>query len=172
MTIRPGPHPGAPFEPTGDPMKDGVGPAAWADRADHPDLTLEGEPKIQPMSVLDGFEVESRDPDPRGMPVVGADGVQAGTIVDIWVDRSEPQIRYFTVELAGGEGEVLLPVGYSRIDTRRGQVKVKAIKAEHFSGVPRPKADDRITLLEEDRVVAYYAGGYMYADPGRGEPWL
>ena len=60
-------HPGGAFEPTGDPMKDGVGAASWnKDRADRCDLTLEGEPKIQPMSILDdSWEVHPRDPDPR-----------------------------------------------------------------------------------------------------------
>lgn len=60
------PHPGAPLTPTGDPMKAGVGPGSWADRDDRPDLTLAGDPKIQPMSVLSGYTIEGRDPDPRG----------------------------------------------------------------------------------------------------------
>ena len=33
---------GSPLVPTGNPMVDGVGPAAWADRADVPDLTFHG----------------------------------------------------------------------------------------------------------------------------------
>ena len=41
--------PGAPLVPTGNPMVDGVGPAAWAERADKPDVTLHGEPRIVPM---------------------------------------------------------------------------------------------------------------------------
>jgi hypothetical protein len=27
-----------------------------------------------------------------------------------------------------------------------------------------------VTLLEEDRIVGYYAGGYLYATPNRTEP--
>ena len=34
---RVGPWPGAPLVPTGNPLVDGVGPAAWAERADRPD---------------------------------------------------------------------------------------------------------------------------------------
>ena len=38
--LRPvGAWPGAPMQPTGNPMLDGVGPAAWADREDVPELT-------------------------------------------------------------------------------------------------------------------------------------
>jgi photosynthetic reaction center H subunit len=36
---------GYPFEPTGDPMKDGVGPASWAPRRDVPELDGHGHPK-------------------------------------------------------------------------------------------------------------------------------
>ena len=45
---------GSPLIPTGNPMVDGVGPAAWANRADVPDLTVRGEPKIVPMRVAPG----------------------------------------------------------------------------------------------------------------------
>ena len=37
-------HPGAPLEPTGDPMVDGVGPAAYSIRPERPDLTIDGAP--------------------------------------------------------------------------------------------------------------------------------
>ena len=48
------PWPGAPLEPTGDPMLDGVGPGAYAMRADTPDLTLDGLPKIVPLRIASG----------------------------------------------------------------------------------------------------------------------
>ncbi len=182
MTIpaRPtGAHPGAPLEPTGDPMKDGLGAAAWAeDRPDRVDLTVDGRPRFQPMRLLSGWSVERRHPDPRGMKVVGDDGVVAGMVVDLWVDRSEPQVRYLEMELtASGEGEeggsperVLLPMGYARIRPRYREVQVKALHARHFRDIPRTRHPEQITLLEEDRVVAFYAGGYRYAEPSRNEP--
>ena len=44
--------PGAPLEPTGNPMLDGVGPAAYALRADTPDLTFEAaSTEIVPLRV-------------------------------------------------------------------------------------------------------------------------
>jgi photosynthetic reaction center H subunit len=99
------PWPGAPLEPNGDPMLASVGPGASPDRPDEPDLTYEGEPKIVPMRVATDFSVSERDPDPRGMTVVGADGEVGGTVKDIWVDRGEPQIRYLEVALAATEPE-------------------------------------------------------------------
>jgi photosynthetic reaction center H subunit len=131
-----GPWLGAPLEPTGDPMADGVGPASWAERADVPDLTFEGEPKIVPLRVDNHFSLESRDPDPRGMDVIGADGNVGGTVTDVWVDRSEIVIRYFEVAVKGVQRTVLLPHNFARIDGGRRRVKVVSILARHFAGVP------------------------------------
>lgn len=163
------PHPGAPLEPTGDPMRDGVGPAAYAQRADTPDLTLEGEPRIVPLRVAGHYRIEARDPDPRGMQVTAGDGKVAGKVVDCWVDRSEEILRYLEVEVNGGR-RVLLPINFARI-TRRG-VTVKAIYAHHFAHVPATRAPDQVTRLEEERICAYYGGGTLYADARRAEPLL
>jgi photosynthetic reaction center H subunit len=174
MTIKPSaPHPGAAFEPTGDPMKDGVGAASWTeDRADRPDMTVDGRPRIQPMSVLEGYHVDEKSgPNPMGMTVVAGDGVAVGKVTDLWIDLAEPQLRYMTVALDAG-GTALLPIGYARLKGREGIIKVVAIFSQHFAGVPGTKAPDRITLLEEDRLVAYYAGGYRYAEPMRNEPFF
>lgn len=169
MTLRPSrDHHGAALEPTGDPMKDGVGAAAWADRADRYDLTVDGRPRIQPLSQLPAYHLEHRDPDPRGMRVVAGDGEEVGTVTDVWIDLAEPQPRYLTVELDAG-GTVLLPMGFARIK-RSGTVQVVAIFSHHFPDVPQLRVPDRITLLEEDRIVAYYAGGYRFAEPSRNEP--
>ena len=54
-------------EPTGDPMRDGVGPASYAQRADMPDLTFEGLPKIVPLRVA-AEASRSR----RGIPIRAA----------------------------------------------------------------------------------------------------
>lgn len=166
-------QPGAPITPAGDPLTSGLGPSAWADRADHADLTVHGEPKIVPMRVAQNFYVEPRDPDPRGMTVVGLDGVAAGTVVDLWVDRSEPQVRYLEVELSGGAGRtVLLPITVCRVSGRKGIVATKSIRGEQFVHVPGVKNPDSVTLLEEDKIMAFYAGGYLYATPERARPLL
>lgn len=166
------PFPGAPFEPNGDPMLSGFGPAASPDRAKHCDLTFEGLPKIVPMRVATDFSIADKDPDPRGMTVVGLDGEVAGTISDIWVDRSEPQIRYLEVDVAATKKKVLLPIGFSRFDKKARTVKVASIKAAHFANVPTLAKPDQITLYEEDKVCAYYAGGKLYATAERAGPLL
>jgi photosynthetic reaction center H subunit len=167
---------GSPLVPTGDPMIDGVGPAAWANRADVPDLTAHGEAKVVPMRVAPGFTVAEGDPDPRGLPVKAADGAIAGKVVDIWVDRSEPQVRYYEIALEGSGKHKLLPTPYVQWPNfglwGNDHIIVKSITAAQFANVPETKRDDRITLLEEDKVMAYYAGGHLYGQAGRAEPWI
>jgi photosynthetic reaction center H subunit len=166
--------PGAPLSPTGNPMQDGVGPAAYAQRANTPDLTLDGHPKIVPMRVATDFWMEPRDPDPRGMTVVGADGVAGGVVRDLWVDRAEPQVRYLEVETkaAAGARRVLLPIYFAKVDGRARRVNVLAILGRQFADAPAPAAADTVTLREEDRISAYYAGGKLYATPSRMGPLL
>ncbi|MDE2048436.1 MAG: photosynthetic reaction center subunit H, partial [Betaproteobacteria bacterium] len=130
-----GAFPGAPLQPTGEPMLDGVGPASYAMRADKPDLTVDDQPRIVPMRAAQGFSVASNDPDPRGMAVVGADGATGGTVVDLWVDRAEMLFRYLELETATVPARrVLLPINFARIDSR--QVNVKSILGAQFAKVP------------------------------------
>jgi photosynthetic reaction center H subunit len=166
-----GPWPGAPLEPVGNPMADGVGPAAWADRLEQPDLTIDGQPKLVPMRVANDFSVMKKRHDPRGLSVRGADGAVAGTVRDLWVDRAEPQVRYLEVEIAGAR-RVLLPITLARIDGYRRTVEVQSILARQFAGVPALANPDRVTRREEDKITAYYAGGKLYAEPSRQEPLL
>ena len=164
------PHPGAPLVPTGDPMLDGVGPGSYSARSDTPDLTLEGLPRVVPLRVDDDFHVESRDPDPRGMDMVGADGESAGKVQDLWVDRSEPLIYYLEVALAGDESKtVLVPYEFAKIDKRRSEVVVDAVYSDQFAKTPALQSPDQITRLEEDKICAFYAGGTLYADDSRQE---
>lgn len=163
---------GAPLEPTGNPMVDGVGPAAWAVREDAPEKMIDGSAMIVPMRLAPGWGIASRDPDPRGMTVVGCDGATAGTVAEVWVDRAEPQIRYLQVDLASGARAVMLPSGFVRYDVRGRRVKVASITAAQFADVPAIASADQITKLEEDKVCAYYAGGHLYATPDRLGPVL
>ena len=168
---------GSPFEPTGDPMVDGVGPASWAERRDVVERTADGHAKIAPMRNLPDFWVAKGDTDPRGLPVKGCDGKVAGTVTDLWIDHGEQMIRYLEVELGGGSlGEgatadtVLLPMAMAKLTGYPAYVRVVSIRSDQFAGVPRIKTPDEVSLLEEEKVVAYYAGGHLYAEPSRMGP--
>jgi photosynthetic reaction center H subunit len=165
---------GAPLEPTGNPMLDGVGPAAWAPRRDEPDLSLDGRPRFVPMRYLEGFRVDPRDHDPRHYPVYGCDGELGGTVVDIWVDIVEPMVVFYEVQLPepNDDRTVMLPVNFCKVGGVKRRVKVRALKGHQFADVPPIASDRQITKLEEDKIYAYYAGGTLYAEPERQEPLL
>ena len=185
-----GPWPGAPLVPNGDAMLDGLGAAAWVERADHPDMTGENEPRIVPMSAMpdDEFFIAKRSSDPRGMDVRACDGELVGKVTDIMLDRMEMLPRYYQVALDSGK-TVLLPMMYMKlkrkvrgpengtleermIDSREKEVRVASITAAQFQNVPLCRANDVVTLLEEDKIQAYYGGAHVYGSPQRTEPFI
>ena len=162
--------PGAPYYPTGNPLVDGIGPAAWADRAKHTDLDGEGRNRIVPIGAAEGISIHARDSDPRGMTVIAADGAVAGTVTDLWVDRAEHVIRYLEVDT--GTNRVLAPMGMSKVKGKKREVEIDAINAADFAAAPVPMTPGQITFYEEERIVAYFGGGYLYANRARQEPLI
>jgi photosynthetic reaction center H subunit len=161
---------GTPLDPHGDPMLAHAGPGAYAMRADLPDMTFDGHPKLVPLRVATDYRLEAADPDPRGMQVFGADGKAGAVVKDLWVDRAETILRYLELEIktTAGADRIMLPMTFARISN--GKVTVNAIHGHQFVNVPRIKSAESITLLEEEKVMAYYGGGTLYADPSRMEP--
>jgi photosynthetic reaction center H subunit len=111
--------------------------------------------------------VSTRDTDPRGLTVYGADGEAAGQVTDLWIDRCEMMFRYVEVQVPAGH-RVLLPIAFARI--RKDEVQVQALLGAQFGNVPRTRRDDQVTLLEEEKISAYYGAGTLYATPARQEP--
>ena len=161
---------GSPIEPVGDPIMAGVGPGARAHRAKFADMTAEGHLRIVPIGDATGTTVEARDVDPRGLTVRGADGEIAGKVSDIWVDRSEMLIRYLEVDT--GTRKVLMPMTMAFVSRSRNNVTCSALAAGQFGAAPTPAKAGEITRDEEEQIVAYFGGGYLYATPSRQEPVL
>lgn len=155
---------GFPFEPTGNAMADGVGPASYALRRDEPEMDHHGHAKIRPMSAAEGFIV-SAGRDPRGMRVISNDRQAVGTVTELWVDVPEQLIRYLEVDL-GAQGKRLLPMTMVRVTS--GGIEVGAISAASFAGIPRTAAPNKVTKLEEDKISGYVAGGYLYDQERKG----
>ena len=126
---------------------------------------------LVPLRVALEYVVSPTDPDPRGMEVIGADGAIAGVVVDVWIDRSENSFRYLEMRLAGADRTVIVPLPFCQFTTRR-RIRVRALLAAQFAQVPPLRDPDSITLLEEDKVSAYFGGGAMFAVPGRMGPLL
>jgi photosynthetic reaction center H subunit len=83
-------------------------------------------------------------------------------------------IRYLEVEVttSGGAKRVLLPLPFAKIDRYRRRVWVDAILGSQFAAVPGTRRADVVTMLEEEKVMAYYGAGTLYAEPSRAEPLL
>jgi photosynthetic reaction center H subunit len=166
--------PGAPLVPHGDPMTAGVGPGAYAERADIPDVTVHGTPKLVPLAEATGFYLDPEDPNPIGMTVVGADGVAGGVVRDAWVDVGEYLVRYYEVETgsANARRNVLLPANLARVVGKAGEVRVKSILGHQFASVPGQRNARIVTRLEEEKIFGFYGAGTLYATPQRAEPLL
>jgi len=163
-------HPwnGAPLAPVGNPLLAGVGPGSYANRADHVDYDLEGHARIRPLRKLPEISISTIDTNPIGLVVIAADGEKAGTVTDVWVDHMEMLIRYLEVDVGGNKA--LLPINFSKIGKR--DIKVQAILADQFKQVPKTKHPEEVTLLEEEKIMAYFGAGTLYATPGRQEPLI
>ncbi len=168
---RTSPAPGSPLEPTGDPMMAGVGPGSFATRAKTPDMLVGHGPKITPLRIAEGFSIDPKDPDPRGMKVIGADGVVAGEVSDVWIDRGEVLIRYIEVKLPDGR-PVLAPMPLCKVKKSTRTIEVGAILGGQFAKVPALASPDQITFDEEERVAAFFGAGLLYATSRRAEPLL
>jgi photosynthetic reaction center H subunit len=167
-------YPGSPLVPTGNAMIDAVGPASYAERSDRPDLTFEGDVRMVPLRVDPAFTISPQDPDPRGWPVIAGDGREAGVVHELWVDRTEPQVSFIEVRLpdAAGARDVLVPIGFAVFDTWSRCLRVRSIMSHQFATVPALASPDQVTLREEDRIMGYYAGGTLYAEPSRLGPLI
>lgn len=168
--------PGSPFVPTGNPMADGVGPSSYAERAEYPDLTLDGQSRIAPLRVCEGhYYVHPGQQSPIGMSVYCCDGKKGGEVVDLWVDRSEAIFRYMEIETGTEEASnrVIVPIAFT--NKKGGQhpkVLIPSVTAELLAQAPKPAHPDVMTRREEDQISGYYGGGWLYATPDRIEPLL
>jgi photosynthetic reaction center H subunit len=106
------------------------------------------------------------------MTMLGSDDRIAGIITDVWIDRSDRMIRYLEVQLANGGRQVLVPYMMVDVNGRRRAVKTDSISAHQFVNAPQLAVPGEITRFEEERVMAYFGGGYLYANPQRAEPFI
>lgn len=162
------PVPGSPHDPTGDPLRDSIGPAAYALRKEKPLIYESDKIQVLPMRELPHWHIAEGDADPRGWDVVGADHIVAGVVRDLWIDRSVKILRYLEIELAApATGSVLLPIYHADIQRRRHRILVTAARADMFADVPRLTDPARITAREEDQISGFFAGARFYRGPAR-----
>ena len=167
--IRAFPFPGSSLDPTGDPLADGVGPAAYALRRSEPLWFAPGEVQVCPLRAAPGWGLAKGDVDPRGLPVIDIYGATAGVVRDLWVDRGVKILRYLEVEAEDGV-RTLMPIFHTDIRRLQGRVSLKAVRAAQVSQAPRLAEPDVITAREEDRINAFYAGAQFFGREGAPTP--
>ena len=163
------PFPGSSLDPTGDPLEDGVGPAAYALRRTEPTWFEPGVAQVCPLRTAQGWGVAKGDVDPRGFPVVDIYGATAGVVCDLWVDRGVKILRYLEVEAEDG-AHTLLPIFHTDIRRIQGRVSLKAVRAAEVVRAPRLGEPDVVTAREEDRINAFYAGAQFFGREGARRP--
>jgi photosynthetic reaction center H subunit len=82
----------------------------------------------------------------------------------------EMMFRYAEVQLKDSDRRVLLPMTFARV--KKDGAHVQAILAHQFANVPQTRSNEQITLLEEEKITAYYGAGTLYATPERQEPLI
>ena len=94
----------------------------------------------------------------------GGDLEVVGRISDMWVDAPEQLVRYLEIELNSGEKR-LVPMPMAKIKTDR--VRVNALTSDFFAAIPATRSAAEVTMLEEDKISGYVAGGWLYAGEKR-----
>ena len=154
---------GYPIDPGTDPLSSGIGPATWQRRrSDGPDLDVEGDPKIVPLSRWQAYYVAPGDVDPRGFAVVAADGVEVGRVTDLWFNRAEFFLRYLEMDI-GDERTRLVPLFFSEVSPGERQVRVNSLAAHDLLRAPASDSPDIVSLRDEDRINGFFAGGNLYS---------
>ena len=156
--------PGSPIMPSGDPLVDGIGPAAYALKSDTPDLTVEGELKMVPLRNHSEYRLEESGTNPVGMTVISREGLEVGKVVDVWINAHEYFPRYLEIALnvESSGNTVLAPIAFATIKESQGIIRFGQLTRPQFSRVPVLASPDQITMREEDRLNGYYAGGAFY----------
>jgi photosynthetic reaction center H subunit len=68
--------------------------------------------------------------------------------------------------------KALVPINFVKIDKSNERVHVHALMSNQFANIPPLANPDQVTKLEEEKVVAYFGAGTLYAHPSRMEPLL
>lgn len=114
-------------------------------------------PKAEPsgrvrLSSLPAFRVSPGEPDVRGWPVHTADGRRAGVVRDLVVDPKARTVRYVVVgERTREPHEVMLPVGFLRIESDAHRVDAPVLTADDLDALPAAPGRS-ITRDDEDRI--------------------
>ena len=102
-----------------------------------------------------------------------AAGLHANTLRDCgepgWNPTAETLGKLERFLLSNDDRRVLVPMFLATINSA-GTVRVVSVTAPQFAAAPGIRNPEQVTLLEEDKICAYFGGGHFYATPERSEP--
>jgi hypothetical protein len=130
---------------------------------EHPIVRGAGLPEplspLVPLSTLPEVRVAEGEPDIREWPLIDANGSRAGAIRDLIVDPEAGKVRYAVVALEPAGRQVLVPVGYLRIEEEADVVRTPALALADLRELPthgpRPidrDYEERIREILEERL--------------------
>ncbi|MGH9334535.1 MAG: PRC-barrel domain-containing protein, partial [Vicinamibacteria bacterium] len=149
---------------------------AGTDYYDRPDYaaswgrgkSLTGSGKLVRLDQLDDIDVAREDSDPRGWHVVGAGGEKLGKVHHLIGDVDAMKVRYLTVkidgQIAGGDREVLIPVGHVALEPEDKQVRAPALDGSRLLALPAYEGGE-ITREHERALTSSF--GEAYSDERR-----
>jgi photosynthetic reaction center H subunit len=75
-----------------------------------------------------------------------------------------------TLDAEHGGGKRLVPIQLTQI--KRDRVAIHSLFGKHFADVPQTASPNQVTMLEEEKISAYFAGGKLYASADRLNPQI
>lgn len=104
---------------------------------------------LYPLSQLAAWRVADGEPDIRGWPVLGGDDAELGRVRDLLIDPEAERVRYASVDTDGGDGHLLLPIGYLSLEPSADRVRARALRRADLADLPR-RSDERAALTRAD----------------------
>ena len=161
-------------------MIDGIGPASLGGCvSDEPELRWQmATPRSSRCRILDDFVChQCRPQTPVGLPVVAGDMTvrSSARISDLWVDVPEQLVRYLRDTNWKAKAAPAWPrCSMVRVKSDRKVAGACRSMAKHFENMCRATAVGpfRSRKLEEEKICAYYGGGYLYAAQSRQDPQI
>jgi hypothetical protein len=106
-------------------------------------------PTLDLLSRRPDYRIARGEPDIVGWPVRTEAQLPSGMVTDLVIDPAEEQVRYAVVDVADGEGAVLLPVGFLQIDRRSSSVRAPGLRHDDLASLPRFSEGEIERDLEE-----------------------
>jgi hypothetical protein len=106
-------------------------------------------PTLALLSRRPDYRIARGEPDIVGWPLRTDAHLPSGVVSDLVIDPAEEQVRYAVVDVADGEGAVLLPVGFLQIDRRSSSVRAPGLRHDDLASLPRFSEGEIERDLEE-----------------------